>query len=112
MNPDATVLETLRRIQFDQMEISKHENIALGDLLSEGIPVSGLFQSLLNFRNHVGDQRPIGDNSTDSSLFDSLRPGSRDGYVPICSTAGLIIYLFFSYYSFEYPFVSTCFLQP
>jgi hypothetical protein len=37
LNSDETVLDTLRRIQFDQTEIRKHENITLADLLSDGI---------------------------------------------------------------------------
>src|ERR1700684_3987045 len=57
LNPDATVLDTLRQIQLDQIEISKHENIGLADLQSEGLPASELFRSILNFRNLPGDQR-------------------------------------------------------
>jgi hypothetical protein len=58
LNPNTPVLETLRAIQSEQIEISKHEHIALVELISQGIPVSSLFRSLLNFTNLPGDQKP------------------------------------------------------
>jgi hypothetical protein len=78
LDPEATVIETLRRIQFDQSEISKHEHITLADLLSDGIPVSGLFKTLLNFRQHVGEQEAIVDGSSDVDIFGNPRSSSRD----------------------------------
>lgn len=49
LNPEITVLETLRRIQSEQLEISKHETISLIELQSAGIPVSNLLNTILNF---------------------------------------------------------------
>ena len=80
LNRDATVLETLRRIQFDQNEISKYDHITLADLLSDGVPVSGLFKTLLNFAQHVREQKVAMDSSTDVDLFRNPRSGSRDRY--------------------------------
>lgn len=52
LNPTATVLDTLRQVQSEQLEISKHENIALSELQSAGgISVTSLFHTILNFRN-------------------------------------------------------------
>jgi hypothetical protein len=79
LHSNVTVLETLRQIQLDQIEISKHENISLADLLSEGIPVSGLFKSILNFRNFVVGQTTIANDSTEHDLFRYQRSGSIDG---------------------------------
>jgi hypothetical protein len=79
LSPDATVLETLRRIQLDQIEISKHENITLADLLSEGIPVSDLFRSILNFKNLPGDHVAEDVCSVEDRLFVKYR-GGRDGF--------------------------------
>jgi Condensation domain len=82
LNSAATVLETLRQIQSDQIDISKHENIALSDLQSEGISVSGLFKTILNFRNLPSNQ-DVDDlsSSTGDSLFAKNRSNARDGYV-------------------------------
>ena len=81
LNSDATVLETLQRIQFDQNEISKYDHITLTDLLADGIPVSGLFKTLLNFAQHVGEQKDIMDISTHIDLFGNPRSNSRDRWV-------------------------------
>ena len=78
LDPEATVLETLRRVQFDQSEISKHEHITLADLLSDGIPVSGLFKTLLNLSQHVGEQGTIMDNPNDVDIFGNRRSDFRD----------------------------------
>lgn len=108
LNSEATVLDMLRQIQFDQIEVSKHEHITLADLQSEDIPVSGLFRSLLNFRNLPGDQKSVEGHSTDNRLFHDPRSGSRDGYG--------FYYLFQVhiltrvYSSVDLPFVSSMFL--
>jgi hypothetical protein len=81
LNSDVTVLETLRQIQLEQIEISKYENITLADLLSAGIPVSSLFTSLLNFRNILRDQVSLADDSTENHIFQHPRSGSVDVYV-------------------------------
>ena len=75
LNMDSTVLETLRGIQHEQVEISRHEHITLADLLSEGIPVTSLLNSFLNFTSNHGDQTAIRNSSIDG-LFDSPRSGS------------------------------------
>ena len=80
LNLDATVLEALRQTQFDQNEISKYDHITLADLLSDGIPISGLFKTLLNFAQHVREQKGAMDSSADVDLFRSPRSGSRDRY--------------------------------
>jgi hypothetical protein len=97
-----TVLESLRRVQLDQIEISKHENITSSDLLSEGIPVFDLFKSLLNFKNDLDDQPLL-----DSSAYDHLFSKPRS-----CSLEGCVSHLFFRRPpadfrpSFELPFVN------
>ncbi|KAF8584772.1 CoA-dependent acyltransferase [Ramaria rubella] len=79
-NPGATVIDTLRHIQSDQIEMGKHEHITLAELRSEGIPVSGLFKTLLNFRNLPQDQA-VGETSSANAgaLFRKYREGGRDG---------------------------------
>ncbi|KAF8584770.1 acetyl-CoA synthetase-like protein [Ramaria rubella] len=80
LNPDATVIETLRHIQSDQIEIGKHEHITLADLHSEGLPVSGLFKTLLNFRNLQHGQAVDEVSPPDvGTLFGKYREGGRDG---------------------------------
>lgn len=49
--PQATGLEILQQIQSEQLEIGKHELTTLAELQSHGIPVYGMFDSVLNFRN-------------------------------------------------------------
>jgi hypothetical protein len=78
LNSDDTVLETLRRIQLDQNEISKYDHITLADLLADGIPVSGLFKTLLNYAQHVVEQKDIMGGSSDVDLFGNPRSISRD----------------------------------
>lgn len=56
LDPEATALATMRDIQAEQNEISKHEHISFSELQSEGVPVSSLFKCLFNFRNMPGDQ--------------------------------------------------------
>lgn len=51
LNPQSMVLATLQEIQSDQLEISKHEVVSLTELESQGIPVSRIFNNILNFRN-------------------------------------------------------------
>ena len=77
---DATVLETLREVQLDQIEISKHEHITLADLLADGTPVSSLLTSFLNFTGNLGVQTTTSDNSINDRLFDSPRSGFRRMY--------------------------------
>lgn len=80
INPEATVIATLREIQSGQIEISKHETISLAEIQSEDIAVSGLFQTILNFRNKGfsdianGRESPI-----HAHLFADYRLGGRDG---------------------------------
>lgn len=52
LNPENTVLETLQRIQAEQLEISKHESVALPALQSAGILVSDMLGTILNFWGH------------------------------------------------------------
>ena len=77
-----SVLDTLREIQLEQVEISKHEHISLADLMSQGIPVSSLFRSLLNFINLPSNQELLsnGASSAVRHVMSSRRPGSLDGY--------------------------------
>jgi hypothetical protein len=81
LNPKLSVLDMLRQIQFEQIEISKHEHIALADLMSQGIPIPSLFRSLLNFTNlPVNQQRLAGGQATTSNdLLSHRRPGGLDG---------------------------------
>jgi hypothetical protein len=61
LDPDASIIDALRNIQVDQINITKHEYITFHDIESHGVPVAGLFRSLLNFRNIPGDQRLFAD---------------------------------------------------
>jgi hypothetical protein len=81
LNPKASVLDTLRQIQLEQIEISKHEHIALADLMSQGIPVPSLIRSLLNFTNLPVNQERLarGQATTSGDLLRSRRPGGLDG---------------------------------
>ncbi|KAF8572685.1 CoA-dependent acyltransferase [Ramaria rubella] len=79
---EATVLDSLRQIQADQIEIGKHETITLAELQAEGIAVSGLFKSILNFRNLPASEIEEGvPSSAEGRLFEERRNGGRDGYV-------------------------------
>ncbi|KAF8588133.1 hypothetical protein K439DRAFT_706650 [Ramaria rubella] len=55
----ASIIDTLRGIQTDQTDINKHEYITLSEIQSQGIPVSGLFRSLLNILNAPKSRREI-----------------------------------------------------
>ncbi|KAF8580410.1 acetyl-CoA synthetase-like protein [Ramaria rubella] len=77
--PEITVLDMLRQIQSDQIEISKHENITLRDLQSEGIAPSGLFKSILNFRNFPDTELVYPKVANKDPILTNLRHGSRDG---------------------------------
>ncbi|KAF8584773.1 acetyl-CoA synthetase-like protein [Ramaria rubella] len=81
LNPETSVLETLRRVQLEQIEVSKYEHISLADLVSQGLPVNGLFRSLLNFKNLSGDQKESGGERKWSTedVLGTYRPGSLDG---------------------------------
>ncbi|KAF8575295.1 acetyl-CoA synthetase-like protein [Ramaria rubella] len=81
LNPEISVLETLRRLQLEQVEVSKHEHITLTDLISQGLPVNGLFRSLLNFKNLPRDQKEAGGEREWSTedVLGTHRPGSLDG---------------------------------
>jgi hypothetical protein len=62
LDPGALIVDTLRDIQVDQINITKHEYITFHEIQSHGIPVAGLFRSLLNFQNLPGDQRLFSDD--------------------------------------------------
>jgi hypothetical protein len=83
LKPDATILHTLREIQLEQVEISKHEHIALADLMAQGIPVSSLFRSILNYASLPGDQKPFASPPGEHLLW-NRRLDSLDGYVHDC----------------------------
>ena len=102
LNRDSTVLETLRWTQFDQNEISKYDHITLADLLSDGIPVSGLFKTLLNFAQHVREQKATMDNSIDVDLFGNPRSGSRDR----CATFPYLTIIWLNYLTAASTFLS------
>jgi hypothetical protein len=63
LDPEASIISTLRDIQADQIEITKHEYITLSEIQSQGIVVSGLFSSLLNIRNLPSEQRQYADDT-------------------------------------------------
>lgn len=81
LNPTVTVLETLQQIQSEQIEISKHESISLAELQAEGVPVSSLFNTILNFRNK-GFNKVIEQDGrlAKDSLFAKPRTDGRDRY--------------------------------
>lgn len=76
LSPEATVLETLQQIQSDQIEIGKHENVSLTELQSAGIPISNMFNTLLNFKNnrYMNPRRHDKGLST-GGIFSTLRTG-------------------------------------
>lgn len=82
LKPDASVLQLLQDIQSEQIEISKHEHITLADLISQGMPVSSLFRSLLNFINLPSNQELLasGTRSAVDHLMRNRRLGGLDGY--------------------------------
>jgi hypothetical protein len=82
LKPNTTVLHTLQEIQLEQIEVSKHEHISLADLISQGIPASSFFKSLLNFTNLPGDQKSPADQtgSTADYVLWNRRPGTLDGW--------------------------------
>ena len=102
LNRDSTVLETLRRTQFDQNEISKYDHITLADLLSDGIPISGLFKTLLNFAQHVREHKVVMDSFTDADLFGNPRSGSRDR----CATFPYLTIMWLNYLTTALTFLS------
>lgn len=79
LNPEATILEILHRIQSDQLEISRHEAVSLTELQSQGIPVSSMFNTILNFRNR--GYSSIEDSLGQKKLLSKPRGGSKDRYV-------------------------------
>ncbi|KAF8572695.1 CoA-dependent acyltransferase [Ramaria rubella] len=89
-HPDTSLLDTLRQIQSDQIVLSKHENITAADLDAAGIPVSGLFKSILNFRN-AGTATLHSASSTESRLLAEYRDGSGPGYVCSLITMGCLL---------------------
>jgi hypothetical protein len=109
LNSNSTVLETLRQIQLDQIEIGKHENISLADLLAEGIPVSTLFKSILNFRN-VLSQTTAANDSPEDHLFRHQRSDDIVGCASRLSCYGSVTHRR-SLTSIDFPFVSS-FLRP
>jgi hypothetical protein len=82
LNAATSVIDTLREIQSEQIEISKHEHISLADLMSQGMPVSGLFRSLLNFINLPSNQELLanGAGSAVGHVMSNRRLGGLDGY--------------------------------
>ena len=57
LHPTMSILDTLREIQADQVEIAKHEYIGLAEIQHHGVPdIGSLFRTLLNIRNLPGDQ--------------------------------------------------------
>lgn len=78
LDPEASVIETLRTIQAEQLEISKHDHIALSELAAEGVPVSSMFNSLLNFLSLPPEE----DADVEiQKIFSDARIHSADGYV-------------------------------
>lgn len=75
IDPAATVLETLRRIQSEQSEISKYENVSLAELQSAGIPVSSMFNTLLNFKTERHAYLAQNGGPAGDSIFSKLRIG-------------------------------------
>jgi hypothetical protein len=51
LDPQASIIEALRDIQADQINITKYEYITFHDIESQGVSIAGLFRSLFNFRN-------------------------------------------------------------
>jgi hypothetical protein len=94
-----SILDTLREIQSEQIVISKHGHKSLADLMPQGIPVSGLFRSFLNFINLPSNQDLLanGASSTVGHVMSNRRPGGLDGCVLIIAftapPADLIIIL-------------------
>jgi hypothetical protein len=76
LNPGASIVDTLRDIQADQANITKHEYINFHEIQSQGIPVAGLFRSLLNIRNLPDDQWLYAD---DKDRLLKPRAGGIDG---------------------------------
>lgn len=78
LNPTATVLDTLCQVQSEQLEISKHESVALSELqLAGNISAASLFHTILNFRNEG-----LRENMQKHELrhiFAKYRNESRDG---------------------------------
>ncbi|KAF8580409.1 hypothetical protein K439DRAFT_1662792 [Ramaria rubella] len=89
--PEITVLDMLRQIQSDQIEISKHENITLAELQSEGIAPSGLFKSILNFRNFPVNELAHPRTDDGGPIFANFRHGSRDGYAFAPTFSGRVV---------------------
>ena len=57
LDPTASVIDTLRAIQADQVEITKYEYIGLAEIQRHGVSdVGNLVRTLLNIRNLPGDQ--------------------------------------------------------
>jgi hypothetical protein len=52
----ASIIEALRAIQTDQINITKYEYITFHDIESQGVSIAGLFRSLFNFRNLLEEQ--------------------------------------------------------
>lgn len=73
LNPEATILETLQQIQSEQSEISKYENISLAELQSAGIPVSSMFNTLLNFKSERHTNLLHNEGFTRNGVFSKLR---------------------------------------
>ncbi|KAF8572696.1 acetyl-CoA synthetase-like protein, partial [Ramaria rubella] len=57
LDPGVSVIDTLRGIQTEQIDINKHEYITLPEIQALGVSVSGLFRSLLNILNLSSEQR-------------------------------------------------------
>ncbi|KAF8581317.1 amino acid adenylation [Ramaria rubella] len=81
LKPEASVLDTLRKIQLEQYVVSRHEHTALADLIAEEIPVSSLFRTLLNFVNLPGDQKEgaSGQEVSCEHILWNRKAGTLDG---------------------------------
>ncbi|KAF8581875.1 hypothetical protein K439DRAFT_1618687 [Ramaria rubella] len=84
-----TLLDMLQEIQSEQIALSKHKNIMAVDLDSAGIPVSGLFKSILNIRN-AGTATPQPVPSTESCLLAEYREGGPALTLPFSFSVGVV----------------------
>ena len=89
LKASTSVLDTLREIQLEQIEISKHEHVSLADLISQGMPVFSLFRSLLNFINLPSNQEVLANRASSAvrHVMSNRRPGGLDGYRMISAFA-------------------------
>lgn len=77
LNPKLTVLEMLQQLQSEQFEIGKHESISLAELQAEGIPVTSMFNTILNLWNRGFDISLENDLPVEDRLFGKTRKDGR-----------------------------------